>query len=86
VNYGERERDREREKCNEENVCRCKFIVEPEELHLKSRIAGIDEINENIRLRVWNDTEDHTKGMNEDKVDMNDKEHQKRDKELPILV
>jgi len=64
----------------------CKFIVKLGELHLKSRIAGIDEINENIRLRVRNDTEDHTKGMNDDKMDMNDKEQKKGDKELPILV
>ena len=84
MNYGERER--EREKSNDENIRRCKFIVKPGELHLKSRIAGVNEINENIRLRVWNDTEDHTKGMNDDKMDMNNKEHQKRDQELPILV
>ena len=28
---------------------------------------------EKIRLRVWNGTEGHTKGMNGDKMDMNDK-------------
>jgi hypothetical protein len=27
---------------------------------------------------VWNDTQDHTKGMNGGKMDMNDEEHQKR--------
>jgi hypothetical protein len=43
-------------------------------------IAGIDEIKEIIGLRVWNDSKDHTKVMNCDKVDMNDKEHQKRTK------
>ena len=41
----------------------------------------IDEIKENIRLKMWNDTEDHTKGMKGDKMDMNDKERQKRDQE-----
>ena len=35
---------------------------------------------------MWNDTEDHTRGMNDDKIDMNDKEHKKRDQELSILV
>jgi hypothetical protein len=40
----------------------------------------------NIRLRVWNDTEDHPKGMNGDKRGMNGKERQKRDQEVPILV
>ena len=49
-------------------------------------IAGIYEKKENIRLRVWNDTEDHPKGMNGDKMTMNDKELQKRDQEAPILV
>ena len=31
-------------------------------------------IKENIILKIWNDTEDHTKGMNGDKMDTNDKE------------
>jgi hypothetical protein len=35
---------------------------------------------------VWNDTEDRTKGMNGDKKNMNNKEHQKRDQEVTILV
>jgi hypothetical protein len=38
----------------------------------RTTIGGIDEIKEKIRLRVWNNTEDHTKGMNGDKMDMND--------------
>jgi len=38
----------------------------------------IDEIKENITLKIWNDTEDHTKRTNGDKMDVNDKEHQKR--------
>ena len=37
----------------------------------------IDEIKEYIGLKIWNVTEDHTKGMNGDKMDTNDKEHQK---------
>jgi hypothetical protein len=31
-------------------------------------------------------TEDRKKGMNGDKKDMNDKEHQKRDQEVTMLV
>jgi len=34
----------------------------------------IDEIKENIKLNMWDDTEDHTKGMHADKMDMSDKE------------
>ena len=41
-------------------------------------IAGIDETKEYIRLRVRNDNEDHAKGINGDKMDVNDKEQRKR--------
>ena len=44
-------------------------------------IVETDEIKENISLKIWNDREDHTKGMNGDKMDTNDKERQKRDQE-----
>jgi hypothetical protein len=37
----------------------------------------MDGIKEYIRLKIWNDTEDHTKGMNGDRMDTNDKENQK---------
>jgi len=43
---------------------------------------GIDEIKENIKLNTWNDTEDHTKGMHGDKMDISDKELQKRGQEI----
>jgi hypothetical protein len=36
-------------------------------------IDGIDEIKVKIRLRVWNDREYNTKGMNGEKMDMNDR-------------
>ena len=49
-------------------------------------IAEIYEVKKNIRLLVWNDTEDHTKLMNGDKMGMNDKDLQKRDQEVPVLV
>jgi hypothetical protein len=38
-------------------------------------------IKENIRLKIWNDTENHTKGTNGDKMDTKDKEQQKGDQE-----
>jgi hypothetical protein len=41
----------------------------------------IDEIKENITLKIRDDTEDHTKGVNGDKMDTTLTEHQKRDQE-----
>ena len=81
MNYGEREKNPMTRIYVGVNL-----LLNQKNYMLYCRIAGIDEINENIRLRVWNDTEDHTEGKNDDKMYMNDKEHQKRDQELPILV
>ena len=39
----------------------------------------IDGIIENIRLKIGDDTEDHTDGVNGDKTDTNVIEHKKRD-------
>jgi hypothetical protein len=41
----------------------------------------IDEIKEHMRLKIVDDTEDYTDGVNGDKVDINVIEHQKRDQE-----
>ena len=41
----------------------------------------IDEIKENIRLKIGDDTEDYTNGVKGDKTDTNVIEHQKRDQE-----
>jgi len=41
----------------------------------------IDEIKENIRLKIGDDTEDYTNRVNGDKMDTNVIEHQKRDQE-----
>jgi len=41
----------------------------------------IDEIKENTRLKIGDDTEDYTNGVNGDKMDKNVIEHQKRDQE-----
>jgi hypothetical protein len=45
------------------------------------RITAVEikEIKENIRLKIRDDTEDHTKGVNGDKLDVTVAEHQKRD-------
>ena len=39
----------------------------------------INEIEENIRLKIGDDTEDYTNGVNGDKMDTNAIEHQKTD-------
>ena len=41
----------------------------------------IDEIKENIRLKIGDDTEDYTNGVNGDKMDTNIIEHHKRDQD-----
>ena len=41
----------------------------------------IDQIKENIRLKIGDDIEDYTNGVNGDKMDTNVIEHQKRDQE-----
>jgi hypothetical protein len=47
----------------------------------RSTTVEIDEIKENIRLKIWNDTEYQTKGMSVNKMDTNDKQHHTRDQE-----
>jgi hypothetical protein len=64
-----------------------KLLLNPKNCILKAkRIAAveieIDEIKENIKFKIWNDTEDHTKGMHGDKMYMSDKERQKRGQEI----
>ena len=46
----------------------------------------IDGIIGNIRLKIGDDTEDYTDGVNDDKMDTNVTEHQKRDKENNITI
>jgi hypothetical protein len=41
----------------------------------------IDEIEENIRLKIGDDTEEYTNGVNVEKIDTNVVEYQKRDQE-----
>jgi len=47
-------------------------------LKTKRTTVEIDKIKENIRLKIWNNREYHTKGMNADKMDTNDKQHQNK--------
>ena len=66
----------EREELNDEKNIGAKLLLNQLNWILKaekSTIDGIDKIKGKIRLRVWNDTEDHKKGRNGDKRDMNDK-------------
>ena len=48
---------------------------------LRITAVGIDEIKENIRLKIGDDTEDCTNGVNGDEMDANVIEHQKREQE-----
>jgi len=42
-------------------------------------VVEIDKIKENIRLKIGDDREDYTNGVNDDKMDANVIQHQKRD-------
>jgi len=58
-----------------------KLLLNQKNYILKAKrktVVEIDEIKEN---KIWNDREDHTKGLNGYKMDTNDKERQKRDQE-----
>jgi len=61
-----------------------KLLLNQKNCILKAKIITVetDEIKENIRLKIRNDTEDHKQGINDNKMDTNDKEHQKRDHEI----
>jgi len=57
-----------------------KALLNQKNYILKARrvTAGeIEEIKENIRLKIGDDTEDYTNGVNGDKMDANVIEHQK---------
>jgi hypothetical protein len=65
-----------REESNDEKNIGSKLLLNKLNWILKaerSTIAVIDEMKEKTGLRVWNDTEDQTKGLNGNKMDMNDK-------------
>ena len=66
----------EREESNDEKNTGAKLLLKQLNWILKAErttIGGIDGIKEKIKLRVWNDSEGNTKGMNGDRMDMNDK-------------
>jgi heme-degrading monooxygenase HmoA len=52
---------------NQKNILKAKRIT----------TLVIDEVKEYIILKIWSNTDDHTKGMNDDKKDTNDEDHQK---------
>jgi len=56
---------------NQKNILRAKRIT----------AAEIDGIIGNIRLKIGDDTDDYTNGVNGNKMDTNVIEHQKRDQE-----
>jgi hypothetical protein len=61
-----------------------KTLLNQENYILKAKritAVEIDEIKENIRLKIRDDTEDYTNGVNGDKMDTNVIEHRKSDQE-----
>jgi len=59
-----------------------KALLNQKNYTLKAKIitaVEMDEIKENIRLKIGDDTEDYTNGVNGDKMDANVIEHRKRD-------
>jgi len=61
-----------------------KALLKQKDYILKAKritAVEIDETKENIRLKIGDDTQDYTNGVNGDKMDTNVIEHQKRDQE-----
>jgi len=74
----------EREDPSHENEYRCKALFNQKNYILKAKripAIEIDEMKENVRLQIEDDTDDYTNGMNSCKMDTNVTEHQKRDQE-----
>jgi len=74
----------ERDEPSEENEYRCKTLLNQKNYILKAkRIPAIemDEIKENVRLKLRDDTENYANGVYSCKMDTNVIEHQKIDKE-----
>jgi len=74
----------EREEPNDENEYRCNTLLNRKNYILKAKrltAVEIDDIKENIRLKIVDDTEVYTNEVNGDKVYTDVIEHQKRDQE-----
>ena len=74
---------RERNRMTRMNID-AKALVNQKNYILKAKritTVEIDEIKEKIRLKIGDDTEDYTNGVNGDKMDTNVIGHQKRDQE-----
>jgi hypothetical protein len=83
-NYNKSNQIVEREEPSEENEYRSKSLFNQKNYILKAeRIPAIeiDEIKENVRLKIGDITEDYTNRVNSCKMDTNVIEHQKKDKE-----
>jgi hypothetical protein len=66
-----------------------KALLNQKNYILKAKIktaVEIDEIEENIRLKILDDTEEYTNGVNGEKMDTNVIEHQKRDQESMLCT
>jgi len=61
---------------NQKNILKAKRITAVEN----------DEIKENIRLKIGDDTENYTNGLNGDKMDTNVIGYQKRDQKTTVLA
>jgi hypothetical protein len=74
----------EKEEPIDENEYGCKVLLNQKNCILKAKTitaVKIDEMKENIRLKIGDDTEDYTNGENGDKMDTNVIEHQKKEQE-----
>jgi len=61
-----------------------KALLNQKKYNLKAKritAVEIDEIKENVRLKMGDNAEDYTNGENGDKMDTNVIQHQKRDQE-----
>jgi len=79
----EREREREGNPKTRMNIDTKALLNQKNYILQAKRITAIetDEIKENIRLKIGDDTEDCTNEVNGDKKDTNVIEHQKRDQD-----
>jgi len=73
-------RERERDPMTKMNVGAKALLKQKNYILNAKRITAveIDEKKENVRLKIGDDTEDYTKGVNGTKIDKNVRRHQKR--------
>ena len=79
----------EREESNNKINIDAKLMLKRKNYILKAKritVVEIDEIMENIRRKIWNDREDHTKGMNGNTLITNIHSTRRKMKKLTILA